>query len=144
MRGYSLLEVLVAISIVAVGVAALAQLTVLAAYANLRARQTTAAAILAQEKIEDLVPSAAAGSLAASPGGTLTSTVSGYADFVDAAGRVLGSGTAPPAGAVYLRRWSIDPLPDSPNHTWILQVVVTDLAGRSAARLVAAQAGRAF
>ena len=56
MRGYSLLEVLIAVTIVAVGVAALAQLVGFAVHANLRARDTTVAAVLAQQKIEELLP----------------------------------------------------------------------------------------
>jgi len=55
MCGYSLLEVLFATSIVIVGVASLAHLTMVGVYANLHARQTTIAAILAQQKIEALV-----------------------------------------------------------------------------------------
>ena len=61
MRGFSLLEVLVATTIVTVGVGALAQLMALAAHATLRARQTTMAAVLAQEKIEELLPDSAHG-----------------------------------------------------------------------------------
>jgi prepilin-type N-terminal cleavage/methylation domain-containing protein len=157
MRGYSLLEVLVATSLVAVGVAALAHLTMLAVYANRHARLATAAAILAQQKMEDLVAGVAAGSATASPAGTLRATMPGYSDFVDGAGRTLGGGPRPPAGSVYLRRWSIDPLPNSPGGVRILQVLVTDLRDRRAvdsattvvrlpgdARLVAAVAGTAF
>jgi type II secretory pathway pseudopilin PulG len=157
MRGYSLLEVLFATSIVIVGVASLAHLTMVGVYANLHARQTTIAAILAQQKIEALVAAAAAAALIASPPGTLAGTTPGYSDVVDAAGRVLSGGPAPPAGSAYLRRWSIDPLPDSPRHVWILQILVTGLRDRTAAdratsvvrlpgeaRLVAAIATQAF
>src|SRR5471030_3520726 len=53
-RGCSLLEVLVAMTIVAVGGVALAQLFALSTRANLHARQTTLAALLAQQKMEQL------------------------------------------------------------------------------------------
>ena len=155
--GFSLLEVLVATSILAVGVAGLAQLLVLAADANVRARQTTVATVLAQQKIEDLVPEAAAGSLTASPSGTLAGPVAGYCDFVDRTGRVLGAGPLPPRGSAYLRRWSAEPLPDSSRHTWILQVRVTAVRSETAADgaasgvrlpgdawVVSAMSGRAF
>jgi type II secretory pathway pseudopilin PulG len=141
MRGFSLLEVLVATTIVIVGVAALAQLVTLAAHANLRGKQTTIAAALAQEKLEELLPDRAFGQ-DSSPPGTLDSNVEGYCDFVDPAGRLLGAGPAAPAGSAYLRRWSVDPLPDSINHTSILQVLVADLRGRTLVRFVAAKAGR--
>jgi type II secretory pathway pseudopilin PulG len=142
MRGFSLLEVLVATTIVIVGVAALAQLVALAAHANLQAKQTTIAAAIAQDKIEALLPDIAVGQ-EASPPDTLGHNVDGYCDFVDTAGRPLGAGPATPAGSAYLRRWSVDPLPDSSNHTSILQVLVADLRGRIIVRFVAASSGRA-
>ena len=141
MRGFSLLEVLVATTIAIVGVAALAQLVTLASHASLQARQTTIAAALAQEKVEELLPDVTVGQ-EPSPPDTLDRNVAGFCDFVDAAGRLLGAGPATPAGSVYLRRWSVDPLPDSINHTSILQVLVADLRGRTLVRFVAAKAGR--
>jgi len=141
MRGFSLLEVLVATTIAMVGVVALAQLVAFAANTNLLAKQTTIAAALAQEKLEALLPDVAAGQ-SPSPPDTLDHNIDGYCDFVDATGRLLGAGPATPAGSAYLRRWSIDPLPDSANHTSVLQVLVADLRGRPLARFVAARAGR--
>jgi len=140
MRGFSLLEVLVAATIVIVGVAALAQLMAFATHANLRGKQTTIAAALAQDKIEELLPDSAFGD--PSPPDTLDANVEGYCDFVDAAGRLLGAGPAAPAGSAYLRRWSVDPLPGSINHTSILQVLVADLRGRTLVRFVTAKPGR--
>jgi len=154
--GFSLLEALVATGIMTVGVAALAQLVAWSLYANGQARQTTVAPLLAQQKIEELIAEAAAGGLSPSPTGTLAADVAGYCDFVDRAGRSLGAGPAPADGA-YARRWSIEPLPASPAHTSILQVLVIDLRHHAAgnavpagtrlpgdARVVAAAAGRAF
>jgi type II secretory pathway pseudopilin PulG len=154
--GFSLLEALVATSIMTVGVAALAQLAGWSLYANVQARRMSIAPVLAQQKVEELVAEAAAGGLAPSPAGTLASDITGYCDFVDRTGRPLGAGPAPPESA-YARRWSIEPLPASPAHTSILQVLVIDLRHHAAsnavpagvrlpgdARVVAAVVGRAF
>ncbi len=124
--GFSLLEVLVATTIMVVGVAALAQLAALAARANRTAHTTTVAAVLAQEKMEQL-RSLAWGfdALSPSPAGALGQNTAGYCDFVEGNGRVLGGGTTPPPGAVYIRRWSVEPLPANPNNTLVLQVLVT-------------------
>ena len=154
--GFSLLEALVATSIMTVGVAALAQLAGWSLFANVQARRTSTAPVLAQQKVEELVAEAAVGGLAPSPAGTLARDVAGYCDFVDRSGRLLGAGTAPPDSA-YARRWSIEPLPTSPAHTSIVQVLVIDLRHHAAgnavpanvrlpgdARVVAAVVGRDF
>jgi prepilin-type N-terminal cleavage/methylation domain-containing protein len=137
MRGYSLVEVLVAMAIVAGGVAGLAPLVAMSAYANLQARQTTIAAVLAQQKIEELL--AAAGDPVPSPSDALARNVDGYADFLDRAGRLLGAGSPAPSGSAYVRRWSVDALTAAPNSSWVLQVIVTDLRSRGVARIVAAR-----
>jgi type II secretory pathway pseudopilin PulG len=72
---------------------------------------------------------AAAGSgagtgLSPSPPGTLLTSTPGYVDYVDAYGCGLGGGTQPPDGAVYVRRWAIDPLPHDAEHSLVLQVSV--------------------
>ncbi len=141
MRGFSLLEVLVATTIVVVGVAALAQLIALAALTNLHARQMTMATVLAQGKIEELLPQNTTG-LAASPADALAHNLTGYSDFVDADGHLLGNGPAIPPGSAYVRRWSVDPLPSAPDNTWMLQVFVTDLRSRVAVRFAVATTGK--
>ena len=160
--GFSLLEVLVATSIATVGVATLGQLCVIVIRANDSAKTTTFAAILAQEKMEQLrgltwgtdalgVPvsdtttnitvapeSAADGvGLSPSPPDTLGRNTRGYCDFVDGVGNTLGGGPAPPAGAVYVRRWSVERLPANPDNTLVLQVLVTHLRRRGSADSVA-------
>ena len=129
-RGCSLLEVLVATSLVAAGVVALAQLVALGGHLNRRARQTTTAAILAQQKMEALLAVAAA-NLAPSPADALVHDVDGWFDLVDGG---------------FVRRWSIAPLPGSVHDSVVLQVLVTDAghAGVARVRIVGARIGKAF
>src|SRR5438067_4101514 len=154
--GFSLLEVLVASSIMAVALTTLAQLFVMSTNANRSAKTTTYAAVLAQQKMEQLrglawgfdnlglpitdistntakVPEEANGGTGLSPGGSVGGNVAGYCDFLDKNGNSLGTGPTPLAGTVYIRRWSIEPLPTNPNNTLVLQVLVTRSRDRVAA-----------
>jgi len=153
-QGFSLLEVLTATTIMAVGLTALAQMFVVSTNSNHSAKATTYAAVLAEQKMEQLralswtfdnlglpltdsqtnttvSPEQAAGGvgLTPSPIGTLSRDTTGYCDYVDKNGVTLGGGAAnPPAappGTTYIRRWSIEPLPTNPNNTIVLQVLVT-------------------
>ena len=110
-----------------VGVAALAQLFVLATRANLGAKTTTRAAVFALQKMEQLR------GLAPSPGGALGSNTAGYCDFLDETGRSLGDGSTPPPGTDYIRRWSIEPLAADPANALVIQVRVLPLKGHRAA-----------
>lgn len=157
-RGFSLLETLVAVTIMTAGLAALAQMFVIGTQSNRSARVTTFAATLADEKMEQLrgltwgfdtlglplsdtstdttqVPAAATGGtgLTPSPAGSLAANTAGYCDFLDENGGSLGGGTTPPANTVYVRRWSIEPLPTNPNNTLVLQVLATRYRNRGAA-----------
>jgi hypothetical protein len=72
----------------------------------------------------------AAVGLQPSPAGSLATNTDGYVDYVDINGCGLGGGSTAPAGTVYIRRWSIEPLPTNPNNTLVLQVLVTRRADR--------------
>jgi prepilin-type N-terminal cleavage/methylation domain-containing protein len=152
--GFSLLEVIVASSLLTVAVGCLAQLFVISTRANTSARTRTYASVLAQQKMEQLrsltwgfdgvglpltdtttdisvAPEKATGGqgLIPSPAGntgagTLGVNTNGYCDFLDESGRWLAGGTDAPPGAAFVRRWSVDPLPTNPNNTIVLQVVV--------------------
>jgi prepilin-type N-terminal cleavage/methylation domain-containing protein len=148
--GFSILEVMVATTILSVSLAALAQLFVMSTQANTSARTTGYASVLAQQKMEQLrgltfgfdnlgLPitdfttktttadenvSNGKG-LTPSPAKTLGKNVDGYCDFIDQFGNVIGGGTIAPSGTIYIRRWSIEPLPTNPNNTLVLQVLVT-------------------
>jgi prepilin-type N-terminal cleavage/methylation domain-containing protein len=157
-RGFSLVEVLFALVVLSVAVSGLAHLFTVAAYTNARARATTYAAVLAQQKMEQLrglaygfepgggavtdvetditvqpeLPAGGAG-LQSSPPGALADNTVGYVDYVDASGASLGGAAAvPPPGAAYVRRWSVESLPSSAN-TMVLQVLVMRARPRDAA-----------
>jgi prepilin-type N-terminal cleavage/methylation domain-containing protein len=156
-RGFSLLEVLIATTILTVGVATLAQLFALSTRANASARTTTFAAVLAEQKMEQIrsltfgfdnlalpitdittdltkTPEAGGGKgLSPSPEKTLQQNTLGYCDFIDQFGNSLGGGTVPPNNTVYIRRWSIEPMPTNPNNTLVIQVLVTRLRNRGTA-----------
>jgi prepilin-type N-terminal cleavage/methylation domain-containing protein len=147
--GFSLVEVLVAAAILMTGLIAVAQMFVTSTNQNMDARRVTTTAVLAQQKIEQLralawgfdefglpvsdfssdisvTPPASSGGvgLQASPDYSLFNSVPGYVDYLDAYGNWVGTGTTPPANALYVRRWSIDPLPTNPNNTLVFQVLV--------------------
>src|SRR6188768_1901204 len=107
-RGFSLVETLVATTIMTVALASLAQLFLISTKANQSARITTNASVLAQQKMEQLrglmwgfdiiglpvsdttsdltvVPEQPQGGpgLTPSPDGSLQSNVDGYCDFLD-------------------------------------------------------------
>ena len=146
--GFSLVEVLIATVILAVALVSLAQLFALSTHSNMSARNTTYTAVLAQQKLEELrsltwgfdtqglpisdtatntavSPETPAGGtgLSPSPAGTLGANTNGYVDYVDQFGNKLGGGGAPPPGTVFVRRWSVEPLPSNPNNTLVLQVL---------------------
>jgi len=154
--GFSLLEVLVASTIMAVALTTLAQLFVMSTNANTGAKTTTYAAVLAQQKMEQLrglawgfdtlglpvtdistdisvVPEQPIGGFGLAPGGSLGLNVRGYCDFLDKNGVSLGTGTQVIPGAVYIRRWTVEPLPTNPNNTIVLQVLVTRWRNRGSA-----------
>jgi prepilin-type N-terminal cleavage/methylation domain-containing protein len=156
--GFSLIEVLIATLLMATALTTLAQLFALSSRSNMGARNTTYTATLAQQKLEELraltwgfdtqglpisdtstdtsvSPETLAGGtgLAPSPAGSLANNTGGYVDYVDQFGKKLGGGANPPANTVYVRRWSVEPLPSNPNNTLVLQVLVFRNTDRGAA-----------
>jgi type II secretory pathway pseudopilin PulG len=151
--GFSLIEVLAAAVILMTGLIAVAQMFIVSTNQNMSARRVTTTAVLAQQKIEQLraltwgyddfglpisdissdisvtppTPTGGVG-LQPSPGDTLTASTPGYVDYLDAYGAWIGTGGSPPQGALYVRRWSIDPLPTNPNNTLVFQVLVGRIA----------------
>ena len=156
--GFSLLEVTIAIGIMATALAALGQMFALSVANNMAARTSTYATVLAEQKMEQLrgltwgydglalplsdtstntalpVESPTGGTgLTPSPANTLTSNVGGWVDYIDQFSNIIGGGATVPGKTVYIRRWSVEPLPANPTNTLVLQVIVTRLLHRDAA-----------
>ena len=70
-------------------------------------------------------PAGGGSGLRPSPSGTLDTNTAGFVDFLDAHGRWVGSGAAPPPTAVYVRRWSIAALPLNPPDAVVIRVLTT-------------------
>jgi prepilin-type N-terminal cleavage/methylation domain-containing protein len=157
-RGFSLIEVVISMGLLTAVSLGVAQLFALTTRANLIAKGQTSTTAMAEQKLEQLrgltwgfdlegqglplsdtttnlavYPPAHNGSgLNPSPGDSLEENTPGFVDFVDGSGTWVGTGTTPPASAVYIRRWSIQPLPTNPNNTLVIQVLVTPVASESA------------
>jgi prepilin-type N-terminal cleavage/methylation domain-containing protein len=149
--GFTLIEVFIAMMLLTVMALGVAQLFGLAIRSTQAARYQTSTTILASQKLEQLraltwgfdatgiglpvsdttsdltaepVGNGGQG-LNPSPGNTLNANTPGYVDYLNARGQWVGTGPTPPNTALYIRRWSITPLPTNPNNTLILQVLVT-------------------
>jgi hypothetical protein len=143
-----LAEVLVATAILAGASAAAIQLTTVSVRGLWTAGIETSATIAAEQKLQQLrgllwsadasgglqsdstsslsadPPDASGTGLAPSPAGSLEANVDGFVDYLDGGLIVVGSGTVPPAGTEFVRRWAITPLAADPDHTRVLQVLV--------------------
>lgn len=164
-RGFTLIEAVVAASLLAVGVASIAPLSIASARAQRAASDATIAQSLARARLEDLralawtseaglapisdwstdlsvTPPRLTGGpgLGVSPAGALTSNVDGYCDFLDARGSWLAGGTRAPVGTAWVRRWAIDALPALPD-TLRLQVLVVPAERAGSASALAAARG---
>ena len=154
MRGFTLVEVLVATALfvtIALGIAQLAAVSTRAARAS---RDHTSAVILAAAKMDQLralawtfepelpgVPPVHRSDratnlslpdhpddgpgLTPSPAGVLSVSTPPYVDYLDSEGRWVGNRTDAPPNATFIRRWAVQPLPSDPERTLILSVLVT-------------------
>ncbi len=153
--GFSLLEATIATGILAAALAALGQLLALSVAINISARTVTYATVLAEQKMEQLrglawgydstalplsdtstntalpVESPTGGTgLTPSPANALTENIAGYVDYIDQFGDIIGGGVTAPGRTVYIRRWSVEPLPATSGDTLVLQVIVTTPVNR--------------
>ena len=153
--GFTLVEVLVALSLLAVMSLGVVWLFTVAIEAGRVARDRTIGLVLAAGKIEqlrslewrfeldasglpsprtDLVtdvsldPMTPGGAgLSESPSGTLDRDTPQYVDYFDRHGQWAGGGGSPPADAVYVRRWSVHRLPSDPARVIAFGVLVTTM-----------------
>ena len=151
--GFSLVETMVAVTLMAGAIATLAQLFALSTRTNVASHYTTFATVLAEQKLEELrglswgfdtqglpvsdtstdttvSPETGIGGtgLKPSPTTALSEDTAGYVDYVDSYGVKVqpgAGGNQTSSSAVYTRRWSITPLPTNPNNTLVIQVLVT-------------------
>ena len=101
---------------------ALVKLVCVSTNSNAEARRLSLASILARQKVEEL--RALGLDLSPQPAASLDANTAGLCDFLNEYGQSLGTGQAAPPGTIYVRRWSIVPLPDDPAESMVLQVVV--------------------
>lgn len=128
-KGFTLIEVLIAMAILAVTSASVAALMDLSGLAVRDARADMIETFAAQSKMAELRADAATYF-----GGSIAASTSGYSDFVAADGSVAGAG-AQPRTAAYVRRWRVSAAPLDPANTLVLQVVAARV-GRPNAREV--------
>jgi prepilin-type N-terminal cleavage/methylation domain-containing protein len=157
-RGFSLVEVLVAMGLLTAVSMGVAQLFALSTRSNLIAKGATSTTSMAEQKLEQLrgltwgfdlegqglplsdtttnltvfPPTHDGSGLNPSPVDSLEQNTAGFVDFLDGNGAWVGTGSTPPGSAVYIRRWSIQPLPTNPNNTLVVQVLVTPVASEAA------------
>jgi Tfp pilus assembly protein PilV len=129
--GFTLVESLIATSVLVVGLVSLAQLALLASRSNHLAAVVTLAAVLAQDKMEQL--RAAEWSDAAT---------TGCCEYFDARGAPLGGGSGVPVGAQFVRGWSIRPVAGAADAARALHVWVAP-RGAATVRLANVRARRA-
>lgn len=121
-RGFSLVEVLVACGILVTGVLAFAVLLARSVPLNIAAGHTSRATVLAAQKVEELRAATRSDS---------TDSV----EYIDRTGAVVGVGGGPPPGTIYIRRWTSAPLPRSTAGTRMVTVSVAPIANARADRV---------
>jgi prepilin-type N-terminal cleavage/methylation domain-containing protein len=136
-RGFTLIEVLVAMALLVAVAVGLLDLLLRASLLSRSDRQQTIALALALERLDqlrslswglgaseapapvaDLVTdlsgpsfSGAGPGLSEAPGDTLTSIVPGWVDYADEGGGWVGQGGRPPVGTTFVRRWNVSRVP---------------------------------
>jgi prepilin-type N-terminal cleavage/methylation domain-containing protein len=117
-KGFTLVEVLVAMALLATAVVTTAGLLTIASNSVRAARVQSWASLLAIDKLEELRASPWP-DLAVSTGDTLGHDAPGFVDYLNWRGEPVGA-----AAAVFVRRWNIQPLPSDSANTYVLQVYV--------------------
>ena len=151
-NGFSLIEVIVSSALLIVLAASVAQLAAMSNAAVYAAGSQTTGLLLAVQRVEQLrglawgvgsagrrvvidlstdlskdPPSRGGRGLRSSPHGSLEKNIPGYVDYLDRQGHWIGSGSEPPPGTSYLRRWSIQPHASPRNDILVIEVLVVPL-----------------
>jgi hypothetical protein len=115
-------ETFVAAVLLAGGLVSVAPLFGFAVQTDLRARDASYEAVLAEDKLQQLhgVPYT---ELTPLPEDAWMRSVTGAEEFLDEMGAVVGSAVPGPA-AVYVRRWTVRPVPGHADAGRVLQVAV--------------------
>jgi hypothetical protein len=156
--GFGLLEVMMAAGLLVTVAVGASQVIAAATRVTFSARVRTMGTVLAAQKMEQLrslafghalagtppvsipsgdtstdlatePPTDAGPGLQPSPAGSLAANTPFYVDYLDASGKWAGTGSSIPQGAVYTRRWAVQPLPADPENVLVLQVLVTTAWG---------------
>jgi prepilin-type N-terminal cleavage/methylation domain-containing protein len=150
--GFTLVEVTAALAIIGILAASGSRLVSSVVRSMDAAHARTTSTLLARSKMEELLalawrmdgfpdgtelrvsdltsdltrhpPGAGGPGLQPSPGGSADHTIAGYADLIDARGRVVGTDANPQFAAAFVRRWSIAPLVSGDADTLRITVVV--------------------
>ena len=149
-RGFTLVEVLVAMGVLLTATLGGVHLVAFATRAMHVARMQSTTALAAATRLDELrslrfefdaagqrvtdtstdltvdPPVPGGGGLSPSGAGTLDDNVSGFVDYLDVSGMWVGNGVAPPATAVFVRRWAVEASLDP--DVLILQVLVRPIA----------------
>jgi prepilin-type N-terminal cleavage/methylation domain-containing protein len=131
-RGFSLVETIVATSLVAVALVALAQFVGASVQSGAAARARAATTLMAEQKMEQI---------RAQSWAAITIMPPSVTDYLDAAGNERCAAASAPCGdAVYVRRWSATPAAFS-NGVLIIEVDVRLVGkGHGSTTLVTARA----
>lgn len=149
-RGFTLVEVLVAMAVLSAATLGGVHLLAFATRGMHVARIQGTAALAASSRLDQLrslqfefdqtgqrltdvvtdltvdPPAPGGGGLTPSGAGSLDANVSGFVDYLDEAGRWVGNGPTPPRAAVFVRRWAVES--PGPPDLLVLQVLVRPLA----------------
>ena len=154
-RGFTLIEVVVAVAVLVSVLAGVAGVWAMTAASIRAAREQTLAMQLARDKLEHLaaltwgvrsiggvdvlasdvttnmsrVPATTDGAgTRASPADSLGASRATYADYLDAGGRWLAAGPSPPAGARFVRRWWLARTGSGSSEMLLFQVLVATVS----------------
>ena len=113
-----LIEVVIAVGLLVTLAAGVVHLFAMSARAMVRARHRTSSLLFAVDKLEQLragvqTPGTAVGPL---------QTRGAQIEYLDINGRLSGRGRTPPSGSMFVRVWSVGPLPGS-NGVLVVRVV---------------------